>query len=41
VYAELSGATIAVIVAVGLAALVVTVFLAKDLHRAQSTAAAA
>jgi membrane protease YdiL (CAAX protease family) len=40
VYAELSGATIAVIVAVGLAALVVTVFLAKDLHQAQPTAAA-
>ena len=40
VHAELSTGTIAVIVAVGLAALVVTIILAKDLHNAQSTAAA-
>jgi hypothetical protein len=41
VYAELSGETIALIVVVGLAALVVTIVLAKDLHQAQPTAAAA
>ena len=41
VYAELSGGTIALIVVVGLAALVVTIFLARDLHQAQPTGAAA
>ncbi len=41
VHAELSTGTIAVIVAVGLAALVVTIVLAKDLHPAQPTATAA
>ena len=40
VYAELSAATITVIVAVGVAALVLTIVLAKDLHQAQSTTAA-
>ena len=40
VYAELSGGTIAFIVAVGLVALVATVFLAKDLHQSRPTAAA-
>jgi len=35
VYAELSPGTIALIAAVGLASLCVTIFLAKDLHRAQ------
>lgn len=39
VYAELPGETIALIVVVGLAALGVTVFLARDLHQAQPTAA--
>ena len=41
VHNELSGGTIALIVAVGLAALVVTIFLVKDLHQAQPTAAGA
>ena len=40
VYAELAGGTIAIIVAVGLAALAVTIFLARDLHQAQLTTAA-
>lgn len=39
-YAELSGGTIALFVVVGLAALVSTVFLARDLPRARVTAAA-
>jgi membrane protease YdiL (CAAX protease family) len=39
VYAELSGGTIVLIVAAGLVALVVTVFLARDLHQARLTAA--
>ena len=41
VYAELSGGTIVLIVVVGLAALVVTIFLARDLHQAQPTGTAA
>lgn len=38
-YAELSGGTIALIVVVGAASLLVTVLLARDLHRAQPTVA--
>lgn len=41
VHAEFSGATITLIVAVGLAALMVTVLLGRDLHRAGIRAAAA
>ncbi len=41
VYADLSGETIAFVVVVGLAALVITIVLARDLHQAQPTAAAA
>lgn len=41
VYAELSSGTIALIVIVGLVALMVTIFLSKDLHQARQTGVAA
>lgn len=41
VYAELSGGTIALIVIVGLVALMLTIFLSKDLHQARQTGVAA
>jgi membrane protease YdiL (CAAX protease family) len=41
VYAELSSGTIALIVIVGLVALMLTIFLSKDLHQAQQSGVAA